>query len=89
SGKTTLLHVLGGLIVPTRGVVEWRGAPSSTLDAAARGRQRAREIGFVFQGANLLPTLTAFENVSFAAWAAAAGRGEGDTPAHPEELLAL
>ena len=66
--------MLGGLIVPTRGVVEWRGAPSSTLDAAARGRQRAREIGFVFQGANLLPTLTAFENVSFAAWAASVNR---------------
>ena len=89
SGKTTLLYVLGGLIVPTSGVVEWRGAPASTFDAAARGRQRAREIGFVFQGANLLPTLTAFENVSFAAWAASAGRDEGTAPALPEELLAL
>jgi ABC-type lipoprotein export system ATPase subunit len=89
SGKTTLLHVLGGLIVPTGGDVMWRGAPLSSLDASARGRTRAHHIGFVFQGANLLPTLTAFENVSFAAWAASAGRSEPAAPASAEELLTL
>jgi len=89
SGKTTLLHVLGGLIVPTNGTVRWRGAPLSTLDAAARGRTRARDIGFVFQGANLLPSLTAFENVSFAAWAASAGRNEPAAPTSAAELLTL
>ena len=66
SGKTTLLHAIGGLLVPTDGVVSWRGAPLSSLDAAARSRARARGIAYVFQGANLLPTFTAFENVAFA-----------------------
>ena len=70
SGKTTLLHVLGGLVPPTAGRVEWKGEPLSTLDAAARGRARAAGIGFVFQGSNLFPHLSAFENVAFAARAA-------------------
>lgn len=66
SGKTTLLHVLGGLITPTSGEVLLGGEPLSSLDAAARGRARARSVAYVFQGANLLPTFTAFENVAFA-----------------------
>jgi lipoprotein-releasing system ATP-binding protein len=67
SGKTTLLHVLGGLVEPTAGSVDWHGRPLSTLDRAARGAVRAHGIAYVFQGANLLPYFTAFENVSFAA----------------------
>ena len=67
SGKTTLLHVLGGLVSPTTGVVRWHGAPLATLDAAARARARGTRIAYVFQGSNLLPTLTALENVAFAA----------------------
>jgi putative ABC transport system ATP-binding protein len=86
SGKTTLLHLLGGLIVPERGEVRWRGAPLSTLDAAARGRERARGIAFVFQGANLLPTFTAYENVAFAVHASD-GRASGALD--PTELLTL
>jgi lipoprotein-releasing system ATP-binding protein len=70
SGKTTLLHVLGGLVTPTAGVVEWQGRPLSSLDAAARGRERAAGIAYVFQGANLLPHFTAYENVAFAVRAA-------------------
>ena len=66
SGKTTLLHVLGGLVTPTAGTVSWHGSPLSSLDAAARGRARALGIAYVFQGANLLPSFTAFENVAFA-----------------------
>jgi ABC-type lipoprotein export system ATPase subunit len=66
SGKTTLLHVLGGLVEPTSGTVEWQGQPLSSLDAAARGALRAHGIAYVFQGANLLPHFTAFENVAFA-----------------------
>lgn len=67
SGKTTLLHVLGGLVEPTAGVVEWQGRPLSSLDRAARGALRATNIAYVFQGANLLPHFTAFENVAFVA----------------------
>jgi predicted ABC-type transport system involved in lysophospholipase L1 biosynthesis ATPase subunit len=67
SGKTTLLHALGGLIQPTSGTVEWLGRPLSTLDASARARARATGIAYVFQGSNLLPHFTAFENVAFAA----------------------
>jgi len=70
SGKTTLLHVLGGLLSPTAGIVEWQGRPLSSLDAAARGRERASGIAYVFQGANLLPHFTAYENVAFAVRAA-------------------
>jgi ABC-type lipoprotein export system ATPase subunit len=75
SGKTTLLHVLGGLVEPTHGEVLLQGAPLSTLDAAARGRARARSLAYVFQGANLLPTFTAFENVAFAEHASGAREG--------------
>jgi ABC-type lipoprotein export system ATPase subunit len=82
SGKTTLLHLLGGLTTPTAGQVAWRGRPLPTLDAVAReGSGRAR-IGYVFQGANLLPTFTAYENVAFAAHLAAGAQD-------PAELLQL
>jgi predicted ABC-type transport system involved in lysophospholipase L1 biosynthesis ATPase subunit len=91
SGKTTLLHVLGGLIVPTSGEVLLGGRPLSSLDAAARGEARAHAVGYVFQGANLLPTFTAFENVAFAAHVSSWGRPEGDgrRSADPAELLQL
>jgi predicted ABC-type transport system involved in lysophospholipase L1 biosynthesis ATPase subunit len=67
SGKTTLLHVLGGLVEPSAGSVAWRGRPLASLDAAARAGLRARGIAYIFQGSNLLPHFTAFENVAFAA----------------------
>lgn len=67
SGKTTLLHVFGGLVEPSAGRVEWHGRELVSVDRAARGAVRAHGIGYVFQGANLLPYFTAFENVSFAA----------------------
>ncbi len=86
SGKTTLLHVLGGLLVPTTGTARWKGASLSTLDAAARGRARAQGIAYVFQGSNLLPHLTAWENIAFAARAAALRGAHG---LGTEALLAL
>jgi ABC-type lipoprotein export system ATPase subunit len=91
SGKTTLLHVLGGLIVPSAGEVTWRNEPLSTLDAVSRGRVRSHGIAFVFQGANLLPNFTAYENVAFAACAGAFDPvKDDDGHLHdPAKLLAL
>jgi putative ABC transport system ATP-binding protein len=89
SGKTTLLHVLGGLVIPDAGEVSWRGAPLSSLDAVARGLARAAGIAFVFQGANLLPTFTAYENLAFAAHAAHAANGQSGPELEPRELLEL
>jgi predicted ABC-type transport system involved in lysophospholipase L1 biosynthesis ATPase subunit len=86
SGKTTLLHVLGGLVEPTSGTVEWHGRPLSSLDSAARGAVRAHGIAYVFQGANLLPYFTAFENVAFAADLAP---GQDDPARTTETLLEL
>jgi len=86
SGKTTLLHVLGGLVEPTAGTVEWQGRALATLDAAARGALRAHGIAYVFQGGNLLPHFTAFENVAFAARVSA---GEADPALAPAALLEL
>jgi putative ABC transport system ATP-binding protein len=90
SGKTTVLHVLGGLVEPTSGAVRWRGDPLSSLDSAARSNARAHGIAYVFQGSNLLPHFTAYENVAFAHTAAAAANGDGTAlDADPEELLGL
>jgi ABC-type lipoprotein export system ATPase subunit len=89
SGKTTLLHVLGGLVVPDAGEVTWRGAPLSTLDAVARGRARSTGIAFVFQGANLLPMFTAYENVAFAAKAADGAAVDLGRRPDPADLLRL
>jgi ABC-type lipoprotein export system ATPase subunit len=86
SGKTTLLHVLGGLVTPQEGDVLWKGEPLASLDAASRTRMRASRIGYVFQGANLLPTFTAFENVALAARTAVE---PGKVAAAAEETLAL
>ncbi len=86
SGKTTLLHVLGGLVVPTSGEVLLGGEPLSSLDAAARGQARARTVAYVFQGANLLPTFTAFENVAFAEHVSALRNGKVDGDGEQEAL---
>jgi len=64
SGKSTLLNVAGGLDTPTQGTVVLGGDTLSSLDAAGRARLRRRSVGYVFQDFNLVPTLTAAENVA-------------------------
>ena len=65
-GKSTLLQMLGGLDTPTKGSVELAGRDLGSLGSGALGTVRARDIGFVFQNFNLIPTLTAQENVETA-----------------------
>lgn len=65
SGKTTLLNLLGALDVPTEGRVFFEGQDLSTLSRRERARLRLYKIGFVFQAYNLIPVLTALENVEF------------------------
>ena len=64
SGKTTLLHLAGGLDTPTDGEVVVEGTGLSGLSRKALARLRRRSVGYVFQDLNLVPALTAAENVS-------------------------
>ncbi|MBI1357948.1 MAG: ATP-binding cassette domain-containing protein [Acidobacteria bacterium] len=66
SGKSTLFHVIGGLTPPTRGVVRVAGRDLSKLTDRGRTELRKTTVGFVFQKFNLLPTLTALENITIA-----------------------
>ena len=63
SGKTTLLALLAGLDVPTHGRVMLDGAEMTALSEDQRARLRGEKVGFVFQSFQLIPTLTALENV--------------------------
>ena len=63
TGKTTLLHVIAGILPADEGIVEIAGETMTGLSEAARDRLRARRVGYVFQTFNLMPTMTALENV--------------------------
>jgi putative ABC transport system ATP-binding protein len=64
SGKSTLLNILGGLDVPTSGAVRYRDHDLTADDDSALTRYRREHVGFVFQFYNLIPSLTARENVA-------------------------
>ncbi|WP_225729679.1 MULTISPECIES: ABC transporter ATP-binding protein [unclassified Nocardia] len=64
SGKSTLLHLLGALDSPDRGSIRFQGAEIGTLTEERQAEFRRHRVGFVFQFFNLLPTLTAWENVA-------------------------
>ncbi len=82
SGKSTLLNVLGGLDAPTAGQVRWRDHDLAVADDALLTEYRRDHVGFVFQMYNLVPSLTARENVALAAEIA-------EHPMAPEEALAM
>jgi putative ABC transport system ATP-binding protein len=80
SGKSTLLNILGGLDGPTTGVVRYRGKELSTSNESALTQFRRVHVGFVFQFYNLIPSLTARENVALVTDLV-------DDPMTPEEAL--
>ena len=86
SGKSTLFHVIGGLTPPTSGRVRIDGLDLSEMSDAERTRMRQRTVGFVFQKFNLLPTLTAEENIGIARHIA--GNQDFDR-AHSDEITRL
>jgi putative ABC transport system ATP-binding protein len=82
SGKSTLLNIVGGLDVPTSGQVFYRGEDLTNADDSALTAYRRRHVGFVFQFYNLIPSLTALENVALVTEIV-------DAPMAPEEALRL
>jgi putative ABC transport system ATP-binding protein len=82
SGKSTLLNILGGLDAPTGGLVSFRDHNLVDADDRALTRYRREHVGFVFQFYNLIPSLTARENVALVTEIA-------EHPMRPEEALAL
>jgi len=86
-GKSSLMHLIGGLDRPTEGSILLDGVEISSLDNSALARLRGRKVGFVFQFFNLLQGLTARENVEVAMMLAGVPDGEQQARAH--ELLAL
>jgi putative ABC transport system ATP-binding protein len=76
SGKSTLLHLLGALDVPSSGQVLFDGRDLQTLTDRERSLLRRNRIGFIFQFFNLLPTLTAVENVALPLLLGGRGRGK-------------
>ena len=82
SGKSTLLNILGGLDIPTSGTVVYRGQNLTSADERALTMYRRRHVGFVFQFYNLIPSLTARENVALVTDIV-------DDPMSPEEALRL
>ena len=84
-GKSTLLHILGGLDTPTAGTVRFGGSDVFALSESERAQLRNRHIGFVFQFHHLLPDFTALENVMMPLLVQ--GRPSDEARTRAEELL--
>ncbi len=82
SGKSTLLNILGGLDAPSAGQVWFRGTDITRLSDAELTQYRRHEVGFIFQFYNLIPSLTARENVGLITEIA-------DNPMPPDQALAM
>jgi len=82
SGKSTLLNIFGGLDVPTSGTLSYRGRDLTTADSRELTEFRRDVVGFIFQFYNLIPSLTARENVALITELA-------DNPMAPDDALAL
>ncbi len=87
SGKSTLIHLVGGLTPPTAGTILVDGQDISAMSDRARTVFRRRRLGIIFQDYNLLPTLTAWENVALPLLID--GRPRSEYAARVDELLAL
>jgi putative ABC transport system ATP-binding protein len=85
SGKSTLFHILGGLAPPTAGEVVIDGMDLSKLTDSERTEMRQKKVGFVFQKYNLLPTLSAGDNIAMAQSLA----GNSSRPANFDEILKM
>ncbi len=88
-GKSTLLHLLGGLLRPTRGRVFIEGVDISSITDAERTTIRREKVGFVFQRFNLLPTLTARDNIELAKQIRGNGQMQGQDAGLILKLLGL
>jgi len=88
SGKSTLLNLIGGVDRPTAGAVWYRDTNLAALDDDAMTDYRRDKVGFIFQFYNLVPTLTAYENVQVATELAVTGGGQLGV-LDPAEALAL
>jgi putative ABC transport system ATP-binding protein len=87
SGKTTLLNLLGGLDVPTSGSVSVAGDEITAMSGGRLAAWRSRHVGFIFQMYNLIPVLTAFQNVELPLLLTKLSKAERRT--HVETALAL
>src|SRR5882762_4665766 len=87
SGKSTLFHILGGLTPPSSGTIHIDGRDLLKMSDTERTELRKTKVGFVFQKYNLLPTLTAADNIAIAR--DIAGRGHGPDAQFEESLKLL
>ena len=85
SGKSTLLNLFGGLDRPTSGEILFDGSSIGSLSSREMSRYRLQRVGMIFQSFNLIPTMTAQQNVSLAL--AFAGRGRSERRADATALL--